>query len=181
MRVVKLALGVATLGSALMAAAASFGASMPAGGPIQVFVTPNPDGIHGPIVISGAIGDYGQTLSMDKNGKPNANGNFVRITLQKGTFEIDSTALNAKTAKVQPTFNKAGCSYLFSGTGPVTVYNGTGLYKGISGTLNITLTFAGLAPVVKSGKHAGQCNTGNNVAPLATYSSITGSGTVKFA
>jgi hypothetical protein len=181
MRGAKAAFGVAILGSVLFAPAAGLGASMPPGGSVAVFVTPSPDGIHGPIVITGAIGDHGQTTSMDKNGKPNAKGNYVRITLTRGTFEINSTALNAKTAKAQPTVNKATCSYQFTGMGPVTLFNGTGLYKGISGTVNITITFAGGGPLYNTGKRKGECNLSNNAQPVAQYSSITGTGAVKFA
>ena len=150
------------------------------GGAINVFVTPSNDGIHGPIVITGAIGDYGQTLNMDKNGKTDAKGNYVMITLQKGTFEINITALNAKTKNAQPTVDKATCSFQFSGTGPVTLFKGTGLYKGISGTVNIAITFAGVGPLFKSGKNKGQCNLSNSAQPLAQYGSIKGTGMVKF-
>ena len=103
MRVAMAVLGCLMAGSVLFAVSAASGAGMPAGGPVSIFVTPSPDGIHGPIVITGAIGDHGQTTSIDKNGKPDANGNFVRITLKKGTFEVNSTALNAKTDHAQPT------------------------------------------------------------------------------
>ena len=159
MRVAMAALGCMVVGSVLIGGSAAFGAGMPAGGPVTIHVTPSPDGIHGPIVITGAIGDHGQTTSIDKNGKPDANGNFVRITLKKGTFEVNSTALNAKTAKAQPTVNRSTCSFDFTGTGPVTLFNGTGLYAGISGTLSITITFAGVGPLYTSGKHKGQCNS----------------------
>jgi hypothetical protein len=181
MRGVKAVLGVVMLGGVLFAATTASAMSMPMGGPVHVFVTPSPDGIHGPIVITGAIGDHGQTLTMDKNGKANANGNYVRITLAKGTFEINSTALNAKTKNGQPAVDKATCSFLFTGVGPVTLFNGTGLYKGISGTVNITLTFAGIGAVYKTGKHMGQCNMSNNAPTIAQYSSIMGTGTVKYS
>ena len=119
MRVAMSVLGCVMFGSVLFAVSGASGAGMPAGGPVSIFVTPSPDGIHGPIVITGAIGDHGQTTSIDKNGKPDANGNFVRITLKKGTFEVDSTALNAKTAHAQPSVNKTTCTFDFTGTGPV--------------------------------------------------------------
>ena len=177
---VKVAFGAAMLGSVLLLAATASGAGMPMGGAINVFVTPSNDGIHGPIVITGAIGDYGQTTSMDKNGKPDANGDYVMITLKQGTFEINATALNAKINNAQPTVDKTTCSFSFSGTGPVTLFKGTGLYNGISGTVNITVTFAGVGPLYKTGKHKGQCNLSNNAQPLAQYGSISGTGMAKF-
>ncbi len=181
MRVAMAVLGCLMAGSVLVAVSAASGAGMPAGGPVSIFVTPSPDGIHGPIVITGAIGDHGQTTSIDKNGKTDANGNFVRITLKKGTFEVNSTALNAKTNHAQPTVNKTTCTFEFTGTGPVTLFNGTGLYKGISGTLRITITFAGVGPVYGTGAHKGECNFSNNAPLVAQYGSIMGKGAVKFA
>ena len=108
-----------------------------------MFATPNANG-GGTIVITGAIGDYGHTLTIDKNGKANGNGNYVKVTLHKGTFEINSTALNAKTNNLgsQTPLNKATCSMAASVSAPVTLLDGTGLYTGITGTLNVTISEA---------------------------------------
>jgi hypothetical protein len=180
MKVVKATLGVAMLGSLLFVCSAAFGATTPAGGVVKVFATPS-NGAGGKIVIAGAIGDYGKTLSIDKNGKTNPNGNYVKITLKKGSFEVNSTTLNAKFNHTEPTVNKSTCSAWFSGTGPVSLFDGTGLYTGISGTVNITETFAFIAPRFTSGKDKGQCNLSNNAQPLSQYASITGTGKVKFS
>ena len=168
------------LGSLLFVCSAAFGATTPAGGVVKVFATPS-NGASGKIVIAGAIGDFGKTLSINKNGKTNANGNYVKITLTKGTFEVNSTTLNAKFNHAQPTINKSTCSAWFSGTGPVSLLDGTGLYTGISGTVSITETFVFIAPRFTSGKDKGQCNFSNNSQPLSQYSSITGTGKVKFS
>ena len=153
---------------------------MPAGGAVYVQATGS-NGPAGTIIITGAIGDYGKTLSIDKDGKTDSNGNYVRITLQKGTFEVNSTILNAKTNHAQPMVNRATCSFHFAGTGPVTLFNGTGLYKGIKGKVLITISFGGVGSLYKSGPHKGQCNMSNNAPALAQYGSITGPGTVSFS
>ena len=172
---------VALAGALLSVATAANTASTPAGGLIEIFATAN-GSPNGTIVVAGAIGDYGKTLSMDKNGKPNPNGNFVEITLKKGTFEVDSTAFNKKTATAPPTINdRATCSFAFTASGPVTLFNGTGLYKSVLGTVNITINFAGVGPRYTSGKKKGQCNTNNSAKPLGSYGSIIGRGTVKFS
>jgi hypothetical protein len=175
----KTALAVAFLGSLLFGSATAVGAA-PAGGAIQVFVTPNNSG-GGPIVITGAIGDFGKTQTINKDGTPNPNGDFVTITLKKGTFEVNVTALNAAANKMQPTINPLTCSAALSVTGPITLFNGAGLYKGISGTAKITETFAFVLPTFTSGAKKGQCNASNSGQPIAQYSSITGAGTVKFS
>ena len=172
---------VAVLGGVLLGGSPAFAAttpSTPAGGPVKVFATPNGNG-GGTIVITGAIGDYGRTLTINKNGTTNANGNYVRITLQKGTFEVNSTALNAKADKAQPTGDLTTCSGSLSVTGPVTLSDGTGLYRGISGTVSITETFAYVAARFTTGKHKGLCN--ESAQPIGQYGSITGTGTVSFS
>jgi hypothetical protein len=185
MRVARVvALGAAaTMGmSLLIPAAVAVGASPPAGGKVNVFVTPSsPNGPRDTIVVTGAIGDYGKALSVDKSGKTDTNGDYEKITLQQGSFLVNATKLNAKLNHLKATVNKATCSVSASGTGPVTLSNGAGLYAGISGTLQITVKFAFVGPRFSSGPHKGQCNTNNNAPALAQYQSITGSGTVSFS
>jgi hypothetical protein len=161
-------------------AAGASGAGMPAGGKVKVFATPKGN-VYGTIVITGAIGDYGKTTTIDKNGKPDGNGNYVKIALQKGTFEVDSTKLNAISNKAQPDFDKATCSYSFSATAPVKLFNGTGLYEGLKGSVNITLNFGFVGADYKTGPHKGQCNTNMNAPTIAQYGSISGTGSVSFS
>ncbi len=182
MRVVKNVLGVATLGLVLFATTTASGANPPRGGQVEIFITPGIYNTDGPIVVTGAIGDYGQTLTMDKNGKPTADGDYVRITLQKGTFEMNTTAFNATARRTQPTVHKATCSFVFSAAGPaVTLHNGTGFYRGISGTVKIAATFAWVGSRYKTGKQKGQCDLSESARPVAEYLSITGTGTVRFS
>lgn len=172
------------LGGAVAVAGVSLGlasaASSVPGGPIELIASAG-DSPNGTIVIAGAIGDYGKTLSMTKSGKPDSNGNYVKITLQKGTFEVDSTAFNKKAANAPATINNsATCSFAFTASGPVTLFNGTGLYTGISGTVTITVNFVGDGPRYTSGAKKGQCNMSNAAKPLAQRGWILGRGTVKF-
>jgi hypothetical protein len=160
------------------AVSASPRASAPTGGPIALFATVG-NAPSGKIVVAGAIGDWGSTLSIDKNGKPNLNGNFVRVTLKKGTFEIDSTAVNKKMANPRPQIaSDVTCSVAASGSGPVRLFNGTGLYKGISGMVNVTITFTGVGGRYQSGANKGQCDHGPT--PLAMLGSVNGRGSVHF-
>jgi hypothetical protein len=169
----------AVLGGLLIGGTSALGASTPAGGSIDFLASGSANG-GGTILVTGAIGDHGKTLNIDANGKPDPNGEHVRVTLTKGTFEVDAVALDAQTNKASPTFSQATCSAAFSATGPVTLLDGTGLYKGISGTVNVKISIAFLLPRFKSGKHEGQCNTGNNATPVAASEQIHGTGTVQF-
>jgi len=147
----------------------------PTAGAIVVY-SPQKDSIHGTVTITGAIGDYGVSTAVNKAGKAVASGWYVKLQLKKGSFEVNTSAFNAQARKVQPTINDATCSASASATGPATIFNGTGLYQGITGTLTITALFGIVSPTAKSGK--GQCN--GNAKPLSQYMVITGSGSVSF-
>jgi hypothetical protein len=181
MRIAGAIAGVVVLAAVVSggSALASRTADTPTGGAVYFHATGS-NGPAGTIIITGAIGDYGKTLSINKNGKTDNNGDFVRITLKHGTFEINATALNANEQHTRALINKTTCSIRFTGTGPVTLFNGTGLYKGITGKVLITVSFGGVGPLYTSGPHKGQCNFGRTTPPLAQYASITGPGTVSF-
>jgi hypothetical protein len=183
-RVTKAAVSVVALGSLLLGGGPAFAAttpSTPAGGFIRIFVMPNGNG-GGPIVVTGAIGDYGRTLTINKNGTPDPNnGNYVKVTLHKGTLEVNKTTLDAKSNKAQPSFDVATCSAAISVTGPITLFDGTGLYAGIAGTLNVTITEGFVLPRLTTGKDKGQCNESNSATPLSQYGVVIGTGTVSFS
>jgi hypothetical protein len=176
---------LASAGAAILAVLAVTGvlaggaAAAPAGGPIALYANAGNAGSQ-KVVFVGAIGDYGTARNVDKNGKVNPNGNFVKVKLTKGTFEIDSTALNETMNTDPQVASTATCSAAFTASAPVTFFNGTGLYKGISGTATVTVTFGGVAPRYKSGPKKGQCKPGENTKPRAQYGFVTGQGTVSF-
>lgn len=181
----KLALTIALVGTAvtLLATSAAFGAgtpSAPAGGSIQIFSFSTSPGGIGSILITGAIGDHGKTLPTNKGGKPDPNGDYVKVTLTKGTFEINATKLNAKANHASPKFSQASCSAALAVTSPVTLLNGTGLYKGITGTVHVTASDAFILPRLTSGTNAGQCNESNSAQPVASLQLVEGTGTVRF-
>lgn len=159
----------------MLTAAGASGAGMPMGGQVRIFVTPGNGQGNGTIVVAGAIGDYGKTTKA-KNG-------IATVRLHMGTFEANLSALIKKLNGSKPMIeNKTTCSFVFGATAPVTILNGTGMYKGIQGTLVVTETFAGYGPFYRTGAHKGKCDTSNdNAAPTAQWGSVTGIGTVKFA
>jgi hypothetical protein len=170
---------ISTLATAVGASACLLGvgpalaASTPKGGTIRVFVT-NTSETMSNILITGAIGDYGTSVSQDANGNVDPNGNFTKVTLKHGGFMIDAAALNKTLHRSRPTVNTTNCSVVLNGSASTTVYDGTGAYTGISGKVAITLTFAGLAPKTVKG-----CNLANGPTH-GIYSSVTGTGRVSF-
>jgi hypothetical protein len=68
------------------------------------------------------------------------------------------------------------CSFGTSASAPVPIVTGTGTgaYRGISGTLEVTASVAGIYPRLKSGK----CNTNPNKFPGVLIAK--GSGTVAY-
>src|SRR5215471_4011809 len=68
----------------------------------------------------------------------------------------------------------ATCSFSVTGSGPVRLFNGTGLYKGITGSAEMTLSFGGIAPRLTSGAHKGDCNPNQNAKALSQYGAIIG-------
>jgi hypothetical protein len=94
---------------------------------------------------------------------------------------VNSVALNKITNNAPPIVsNAATCSIVFGGSGPNTLFDGTGMYTGITGTIHVTERFAGIGPRYTSGPKKGQCNMSENAQPLASYGSITGTGKVSF-
>ncbi len=178
MKVVKATLGIAILGSVIFGASTAFGStapSSPAGGAVNVFITFNTSGSGGTVLVTGAIGDYGKTTEI-KGQK-----GLSSVKLHKGTFEVNTSKINAAVNSATPTLNTATCSFSLSATAPVTVLDGTALYAGISGTLSFTSTFAATGPRYTNGSHKGQCNTSNNAVPDAQFATGTGTGTVSFS
>jgi hypothetical protein len=169
--------GVVIVGGATSYAVPAFAAGK--SGSVRIWVTQSSTNNTptDPILLTGAIGDYGTSTSQDKNGKADMNGSFEGVVLQQGTFVVDNTKFNAKVGKSKPITNSSTCSYSLTASGPVSIVagSGTGAYKGLTGKLVITLSFAGYGPI-KSGK----CDTSQNSEPTSSYSAITGIGTLSY-
>ena len=143
------------------------------GGPIQLYAQGNT--VTTPILVTGAVTDYGTATSVTKTGKPDENGNYEKIVLQKGGFWVDATALNKKINNAPATIDKTHCFFAFKGSGPTKLIKGTGAYAGISGAVTVTVNFVAIGPRLRNGK----CNLSNNAAPMAQYGNVTGSGVAK--
>ena len=175
--------GVAVAGGLLIGGTAALGAgaaSKPKGGEVHVLVEPSGSATPGKILFTGAIGDQGTTLNVDQNGTPDPNGNYAKVTLSQGTFEVNITALKAASNNASPRFNTATCSATISVIAPITLLDGTGLYAGITGTVRASETAGFIGPRITSGAKKGQCNMDNSAQPVGLLILVTGTGTVHF-
>jgi hypothetical protein len=143
-------------------------ASTSASGQVKFFVATFSNGT-GDIIVTGAIGDYGTTA---------ASGNYLKVTLHRGAFELNVAKLIAKEGGSAPKVDPVTCSGVSSVTAPAPILDGKGAYRGITGPVNVTETIAFILPRYTSGPHKNQCD--DNTQPIDAYSPITGSGKVKF-
>jgi hypothetical protein len=132
--------------------------STPQGGAVQIFGTES-SALDTKLLFTGAVGDHGSAVTLN----------------MAGSFVIDTTPLGTKLGKMKPTVNSETCTILLAATGPTKVEEGTGLYAGISGHLNIRFTVATLQPKEKNGKCA------LTAKPVSQYTAIIGSGSVTFS
>jgi hypothetical protein len=179
MRTTARLIGVAALGVLCACGASALAASSkPAGGSVAFFATPtNGAGSAGTILFTGAIGDHGSFVNISQAGKPDATGNYVRISLIQGGFEFNDTQLDAKAAKVVPNTNATTCSGALTVTAPVQFLDGTGLYKGIAGSVSVTEFYGYLLPRLANGK----CNNAAaGEVSLNRYLAVIGGGNVTF-
>jgi hypothetical protein len=161
--------------SGVLGVAVAQGAGSPTGGTVRIFVVPAQAQGSGKVVLTGAIGDAGSSHKVNKSGAG-------VMTLHKGTIDFNLAQLMKKQNNPHTILaNKTTCSFVAAFTAPVPITGGTGAYKGISGTLMITETFAAYGPLYTSGTKKGQCNQSQNAQPLGFYVSVQGIGPVKFS
>jgi hypothetical protein len=107
------------------------------------------DGSLGRVIVTGAITDHGIDHHSVAHG-----GAYNRFVLSKGTFEISLAKFGNR---LNFPVNPATCSANGTATAPIPIVHGsgTGAYKGISGTIQTTVTFAWVLPRLANGR----CNT----------------------
>jgi hypothetical protein len=169
-------LGCGLTGGAVAATASA--STSPSGGTVRVWVTPGKGAVD-QILLTGVIADHGSATSVNKNGTINKNGQYVRVVLTHGAFKVNAVSFNQALNKVAPSSDKATCTFWGGGSGNVTLFDGTGAYAGITGTVKMTTSFAAILPRYTSGAKKGQCN--GNGAPSAQFDgALTGVGKVSF-
>lgn len=118
-------------------------------------------------VFTGLFTDHG----VDHTGALD-HGNVNKIVLAHGTFEANIAALLSRVKAVSST--SGGCSVVLRSTAPVPLSHGTGAYRGIHGSVTVTLVNA----MIFAKKH-GSCPANPETAtPIAEVVSAIGSGHV---
>ena len=115
-------------------------------GAVHLTAYTNNDGPTETVIVTGAVGDYGQAVSVYPNGTVDPDHDSqLSLQLSHGTFRLDIAALDkAFVAAVQRDFpgNTTTCSADVQVTGrvPVVAGSGTGAYKGVGGAFTLTIT-----------------------------------------
>ncbi|MGI8413559.1 MAG: hypothetical protein ACR2QA_13965 [Solirubrobacteraceae bacterium] len=118
-------------------------------GAVQLFSTHQGNGDAAYDVVTGAITDYGNEMSVGRNAE--------KIILKKGSFIVDTTKLNQN---IKFKASRVGCSGAASGSASsLRVSHGTGAYAGITGSLTVHVRFNQIGKVVN-----GKCNLNKQIA-----------------
>ena len=157
----------ATLSGTLVLVGQSVSASAP-GGLVHVYDI-NPGTATGSVVVTGAIADTGT----DQTG---VSANANRIVLSKGSFEVNTSSIQKKFSTAKPKGNPANCGVVLAATAPASIFNGTGAYKGMTGTVTLNITNAAVLPR----KSNGTCDESPNSVAIGEVTISQGSGTVSF-
>jgi hypothetical protein len=117
-------------------------------------------------VITGMFSDFG-TDHLDVLDHGNAN----KLVLTKGSFEANVKKLHARLKVVSN--NPRTCTLVLKSTAPVALSHGTGRYRGLRGTLRVTVVNAVVFP-----KKNGHCAENIRKPVRANVTTVTGSGRV---
>jgi len=106
----------------------------------------NTDGPYYRAVLSGAIGDYGPAVAVYPNGKVDQDHSHqLELELSEGSFRLDIAQMErdfiAHVVVPQPQFPATCSDYVnFTVSVPIVAGSGTGLYRGVRGSFNLTAT-----------------------------------------
>ena len=107
-------------------------------------VSLNSDGPDFTVVLTGAVGDYGPAVTVFPNGKVDPDHKHqISLRLKKGSFRLHLAQLDkAIVAATSRWSTDRTCSFhaIVTAPTPVVAGSGTGLYKGIKGSLTMTVT-----------------------------------------
>jgi hypothetical protein len=104
----------------------------------------NSDGAYFSAIVTGSLGDYGQAVTVDPDGKVDAeHSSELEFRLTRGSFRLDIADIERKFVEAtshEPIY-PGTCSTFAKvpGTAPIVAGSGTGSYRGISGGFAVTV------------------------------------------
>lgn len=120
--------------------------SVPISGPANIMVySINSDGPDFRALVTGAVGDYGPAVSVHPDGTVDpAHTSDLELKLTRGSFRLSIADLDRKFVQVashEPIYPRT-CSDFMNVTAavPVVAGSGTGSYRGITGSFQVTIT-----------------------------------------
>ena len=135
----------------------------------------NSDGPRFQAIVTGAVGDHGQAVSVYPDGRVDPeHDSDLSLRLTRGSFLLNGAALDKRVVAALRHWrgNPATCSGSATVTAavPVVAGSGTGAYRGVTGTFTLTAT------VDEIDAKSACATTGKFIAQVIV---ITGSGTVR--
>ncbi|MEY9858182.1 hypothetical protein ABH935_003795 [Catenulispora sp. GAS73] len=139
-------LGVLTILGCSAATADANAAAKPAMTAAHLTGFTTDDGPTEQVTLSGAVGDYGQGVSVNPDGSVNPEHNSqLELRLRRGTFRLDIASIDKAFVSAmahQFPSDPATCSGHIDVTQhvPVVKGSGTGAYQGVSGDFTLTIS-----------------------------------------
>jgi hypothetical protein len=105
----------------------------------------NSDGPELRSIVTGAIGDYGPAVTVDPDGRADSeHASELELKLTHGSFRLSVKSVEqafAEAASKEPVYSGT-CSDFISveAAAPIVAGSGTGSYRGISGSFQLTIT-----------------------------------------
>jgi hypothetical protein len=142
---------------------------------ILVWVVPS-DSLQTPsrVLVTGSFTDFGDSLRANARGQSDSRGSYTLLVLQQGSIVVAGPALSPSAVTSGPRRRLGTCSVSTTSNERMPVLRGTQAYTGIRGTIMVSVSSVLILPLETGGK----CMTGSRAIPLASWSTITGTGTV---
>lgn len=171
-----LAAATATASSAVAALPAS---ARPHTGRAQLMLWEvNSDGPAFKAQLTGAAGDYGRAVTIDRDGKVDSdNPTELKLKLAHGSFRLSIAPIEKAFAKALRHWspNPATCSggIIVTAPGPVIAHSGTGAYRSITGSFSLTDNSSEVLP-------RSNCHDTGGARPLSELIVVDGTGAISY-
>ena len=138
----------------------------------------NSDGPFMRAQLTGAAGDYGHAVTIDRHGKVDSgNPSELKLKLAHGSFRLSIVSIEKAFAKALRHWspNPATCSggIIVTAPAPVIAHSGTGAYRGITGTFSFTDNSSEVLP-------RSNCNDTGGARPLSELIVVDGTGAISY-